>query len=348
MANINSENPPPPTTGRWRKLPRARRPIQLAFLVVWLAPLSKSLGKIPGCVFHCYACPLASFACPIGVVANYAQWHAVPFMAIGVLLLTAAAAGSLVCGWACPFGLVQDILAKLRTPKFRLPNWTSHGRYVVLVVAVLLVPYFVGEDSPLFICRICPAGALESRLPRFLMDPLSRGTVAATDDIEAETEDGAAKTDSSDVPPEETADGPAVLDASTEDAAAEIPDVDAEAAKPRTIPASGVAAEDGTVKWIILAVFLGAAAVTYRPWCKVFCPLGGFLSLFNRFSLFHLRFNKSDCTECNTCRSRCAIGVKVDKTVNNSRCIRCLECVSCGAIVPSLAKFHKEPAPDEG
>ena len=41
---------------------------------VWLAPVGQWLHAIPGCVFHCYSCPLSSFACPVGVAANYAAY----------------------------------------------------------------------------------------------------------------------------------------------------------------------------------------------------------------------------------------------------------------------------------
>lgn len=64
---------------------------------------------------------------------------------------------------------------------------------------------------------------------------------------------------------------------------------------------------------------------------------GGLLALFNRFSLLHLRFNAQACVECNLCRSRCAMGVKVDQAVNVTGCIRCLECAQCGALEPAFA-----------
>ena len=80
----------------------------------------------------------------------------------------------------------------------------------------------------------------------------------------------------------------------------------------------------------------------HRPWCRIFCPLGGLLALFNRFSLFHLRFKPSECVECNLCRSRCPMGVKVDQKVNVSGCIRCLECSTCGAVTPSFALPKRE------
>ena len=115
-----------------------RRPwVQSAFLGVWLAPVGEYLHAIPGCVFHCYSCPLSSFACPIGVLANYAAlfpaMFEVPYLALGVLLLVGALGGSVVCGWACPFGFLQDLLGKLSAKKVFLPNWVGHFRYVVLV-----------------------------------------------------------------------------------------------------------------------------------------------------------------------------------------------------------------------
>ena len=66
----------------------------------------------------------------------------------------------------------------------------------------------------------------------------------------------------------------------------------------------------------ILISFFAAALFIHRPWCRMFCPLGGFLALFNRVSLFHLRYNPKECVECNLCRSRCSMGVKVDQKVN--------------------------------
>ena len=88
---------------------------------------------------------------------------------------------------------------------------------------------------------------------------------------------------------------------------------------------------------IILLAFLASAVLIQRPWCRIFCPLGGFLALFNRWSLFHLRFKTSECVECNLCRSRCSMGVKVDQKINVPGCIRCLECTNCGAIEPGFA-----------
>jgi len=147
-----------------KRFSRLRNWVQLALLGVWLNPLL-FLPQLCGVVYHCHSCPLSAFACPIGVMATFSSWHVFPFVAVGLLLAVAAAIGSLVCGWACPFGLFQDLLAKIPTPKLRIPSWMGFGRYVVLVGLVIAVPYWLGQDSDVSICRVCPVGTLEGAIP---------------------------------------------------------------------------------------------------------------------------------------------------------------------------------------
>ena len=270
------------------KLRQIRPWVQAACLGLWLAPVGRWLHGLPGCVFHCYSCPLSSLACPVGVAANYAAlWpacHEAPYLLLGLLLVVGAVAGSLVCGWACPFGFLQDLLGKIRPNKLAIPAWSGHFRYVVLVGLVLVLPLVLGfqgvpfEDQSVSICRLCPAGALEAGLPYSLQSVL--------------------------------------------------------------------AGHGWVMSWFksaILVVFLAAALLIHRPWCRIFCPLGGFLAVFNRFSLFHLRFKEAACVECNLCRSRCPAGVKLDLTANAPECVRCLECVTCGAIEPAFAIPNNSP-----
>ena len=86
-----------------------------------------------------------------------------PFLAIGTLLVVGSLVGSLVCGWACPFGFLQDLLGRIPTPKFApagvaglLPLCGAPG-------LVLGVPYVYGEGHPLFFCRVCPAARSRRR-----------------------------------------------------------------------------------------------------------------------------------------------------------------------------------------
>lgn len=161
---------------RW-PLARWRIWVQAGFLLVWLDPLKLSLLGICSPVFHCYSCPLATFACPIGIMGQYAGLHAWPLLAMGTLLVVGSLFGSLVCGWACPFGLLQDLVAKIPTPKLRLPGWLGITRYAVLIGLVFLVPYYWGDDNPWFICRVCPAGALEASVPFSVQQSLAQHAI---------------------------------------------------------------------------------------------------------------------------------------------------------------------------
>jgi polyferredoxin len=116
-------------------------------------------------VFHCYACPLAAFACPIGVLAQFSALHTIPFIALGTLGVVGATVGGFVCGWACPFGLLQDLASRISPARFQLPAWSGYIRYFVLAGLVIAVPWFLGEGHPLFFCRLCPAAVLEVSLP---------------------------------------------------------------------------------------------------------------------------------------------------------------------------------------
>jgi ferredoxin-type protein NapH len=147
---------------RWRVV------VQAGFLLAWLDPLAVRMHNFCAPVFHCHSCPLATFACPIGVMANFSALHTIPFAVIGMLLVLGAVFGAFICGWACPFGFLQDLVAKVPTPKFVLPAWMGVFRYVVLAALVLVVPYLWGNDNPLFFCRLCPAGAIEGSLPNIV------------------------------------------------------------------------------------------------------------------------------------------------------------------------------------
>jgi polyferredoxin len=161
-----------------QKLMTNRLWIQTAFLVVWLDPLALRLHNICGTVFHCYACPLATFACPVGILVNFSALHLFPFMAIGTLILAGAVFGGFICGYACPFGLLQDLAAKIPVRKFSLPEWVNYSRYFVLVGLVLAIPYFVGENHPLAFCKICPVGALEGAMPNMISQAAAGQVIA--------------------------------------------------------------------------------------------------------------------------------------------------------------------------
>lgn len=162
-----------PVSRAFHRLLPYRTWVQAGFAAVWLAPLHWFSVCAP--VFHCNACPLASFACPIGVLARASALHMVPLGALAVLIVVGASVGTMTCGWACPFGWLQDLASKIQTRPLALPRGAGYARYGVLAVTVLAVPYLFGGDHPLFICRVCPAAGLEVSVPRLVKSALAGG-----------------------------------------------------------------------------------------------------------------------------------------------------------------------------
>ena len=96
----------------------------------------------------------------------------VPFWALGFLFLFGSLLGRFVCGWLCPFGLVQDLLHKI--PLFRkrkrLPfhRVLKYGKYAVLILLVGIGSAFLFSGFakvPAFCKYLCPSGTLLGALP---------------------------------------------------------------------------------------------------------------------------------------------------------------------------------------
>lgn len=236
-------------------------------------------------VLNCYSCPGALGACPIGALqtALGSRRH-FPFYVLGLLMLFGVVLGRLVCGLLCPFGLVQDLLHKIPTPKWKVPRRIDRParylKYVVLALLVVLLPAFAPVESgiaPPFFCKyLCPAGTLGGGIPLLIADPALRQVAGAL------------------------------------------------------------------FQWkvLVLAAVLVASIAIHRPFCRYLCPLGAFYGLFNRFSLYQMRLDRSKCVDCGQCRRCCPMDVEVTRDVNSPECIRCGRCASVcptGAISAGFA-----------
>lgn len=121
---------------------------------------------LPG--LNCYSCPGAVGACPLGSLqGSFSADRSTLYYVCGILVLYGLLLGRMICGWLCPFGLIQELLYKLKTPKLKKGKVTrvlSYLKYVILVFFVFLVPImYAFRDTPLptFCKYICPAGTLE-------------------------------------------------------------------------------------------------------------------------------------------------------------------------------------------
>ncbi len=128
---------------------------------------------VPG--LNCYSCPGALGSCPIGSLQAVlgSRDYKFSFYIVGFLIFFGSLFGRFICGWLCPFGLVQDLIYKIpflkkrkNLPGHRILVWV---KYVILAVFVIILPLlvtdFIGQGKPWFCQYICPSGTLMAGLP---------------------------------------------------------------------------------------------------------------------------------------------------------------------------------------
>jgi len=136
---------------------------------------------------HCYSCPAASLSCPIGALQSVSGSMKLDFSfyVVGFLLAVGVLLGRFVCGFLCPFGLIQELLALIPLPKkkLRLPAFTKYLKYAILLIFVILMPVLVtnivGMGKPAFCQYICPSGTLTGGIPLLSTHPELRQTIGA-------------------------------------------------------------------------------------------------------------------------------------------------------------------------
>ena len=117
---------------------------------------------VPG--LNCYSCPGAIGACPLGALQDSLAGSktTVPAYIFGILILFGLLLGRVICGFLCPFGLIQELLYKIKTPKLRKSRFTriaSYFKYILLIIVIAIPIIYAG--IPVFCKYICPAGTLE-------------------------------------------------------------------------------------------------------------------------------------------------------------------------------------------
>ena len=162
-------------------LPSKRKIMQLYFALLFNANLK---GFVSGRIYkgstknfcvpgiNCYSCPGAVGACPIGSLqgAFSSDNRSTLYYVGGILLLYSILFGRMICGWLCPFGLIQELIYKIKTPKLKKSPVTwilSYLKYVILVVFVVIIPIAYAIRNiplPAFCKYICPAGTIEGGL----------------------------------------------------------------------------------------------------------------------------------------------------------------------------------------
>jgi len=232
-----------------------------------------SFAWCPAPVLNCYACPIAQVSCPIGSLQHFLVIGSLPLFVAGAIAVSGMFAGRFWCSHACPFGLFQDLLARAPVKKLRLSPAFGWGKYLSLVVLVLILPPIVKEP---FFCTLCPQGSLEAGIPIVTQAWMERRFGGA--DMYGTS--------------------------------------------------FGILGMIGWWFWFKIALLAGviaAAMAIRRPFCRMVCPLGALLGLFNRISLLvhprpspdgRIRFSLHDCP----------VGIARPDHVDSHHCIKCRGC----------------------
>lgn len=219
---------------------------------------------------NCYSCPGATTACPLGSLQNAmtSADKSTAYYIFGIILLYAILAGRFICGWLCPFGLIQELLHKIKTPKLKKSKFTrvlSYLKYVILIFFVFVIPIVYSLRNvplPAFCKYICPAGTLEGAIG-LLANKVNESSFRML--------------------------GPLF-----------------------------------TWKFALMVSFIVASIFIFRFFCRFFCPLGALYGLFNKISIFGIKYDKDKCTQCGLCVSKCEMDIK---HVGDHECISCGECI---------------------
>jgi len=267
---------------------------------------------------NCYSCPGAVLSCPIGALQAVigSRAFSLSMYLFGFLLLIGATLGRMVCGFLCPFGLIQELLHKIPFPfrrnRFRGDRMLRYAKYAVLLVMVILMPMLLnnpaGEASPAFCKYVCPAGTLEAGIPLVYLSPPDAGQPAS----------------------------------------APLPGAPPVNLFPKE---AGPRFETGALfilKMSILALTLLACLVVYRPFCKYLCPLGAVYGALNPVSLYRLRLLEEKCIHCGACERACQMCLNPIAELNHPECVRCGDCVNAcptDALSMGFGGRQRVPAP---
>lgn len=274
------------------------------------------LKSIPEPVLNCYAGPLSVFACPMGSFQQIIGSHRIPFYIIGFFIIIGIVVGRMACAWVCPFGLLQDLLYKIKTIKFDLPKFSP-----ILTMALFILGYLIAHfllDKFILIGRILVVSSfviLGSVLDNRIKWNIEKFDITAIKYL--------------------VLIGVAVIFAyyTTEPWFCKLcPQGTLEAGIPLVLwdPVHNLRRLVGWLYYTklgILIVTLLFSMPIKRPFCRVFCPIGAVYAPFNKFSLLHLKLKVEECNSCRVCKKVCPMAIEVRENPNQLDCIRCFECV---------------------
>ncbi|MGD8505712.1 MAG: 4Fe-4S binding protein [Candidatus Bathyarchaeota archaeon] len=243
-----------------------------------------------------------------------------PWFALASVFVAAIFLGRALCGWACPFGFVQDLLVYVKRRHTEVSPRT-HGDLVKVKYVILAVVLFV--SGTLAVSLVAGIGeSYKEALGVFAKAPFNAVSPADTlfavvPRIALEIRYGI----------------PQLLESPADEAYASI-GAAVSSLQPLLL-----------VRLIIMGLIIGLAVYVPRGWCRYLCPQGAFSALFSKFSFLGLRREPVRCTKagCRDCVQVCPTLVPILdlpwEKFTHSECIYCLKCVDACSTKAIKPKF---------
>ena len=219
-----------------------------------------------------------------------------PWIPLAAFFIVVALLGRSLCGWVCPFGLVQDVLAYFKRKRQlvspRTHEWLLNMKYLVLVLTLIV------SGSLAAVLATGSGASYRAALGVFAKAPFN--VLSPGDTLFAVIPTGVS-----------------ILVNSGVDT---------------FLGAFFTIQPLLWLRFIILGAVLVFAVYVPRSWCKYFCPHGAILAFLNRFSFLGLQRDPLKCkkAECNECVEVCPMKVPILylpwEKFTHPECIYCLEC----------------------
>ncbi|MBT8493402.1 MAG: 4Fe-4S dicluster domain-containing protein [Deltaproteobacteria bacterium] len=94
---------------------------------------------------------------------------------------------------------------------------------------------------------------------------------------------------------------------------------------------------------LLVMTLIGLNIVIPRFFCRVLCPLGAFLGVLSRFSLWRIDRDLTKCTDCNLCMKRCEGASDPQAALRKSECFVCFNCID--DCPEDALSFRRSPVP---
>ena len=221
-----------------------------------------------------------------------------PWLPLASFLIVAVLLGRALCGWACPFGFIQDILSFIKRKHMKITPRTHKNliyiKYLILTITLLTVVILSaamlagvgsGYKEALGSFAQAPFNALSPHDTLFAILP----TMAYN----------------------------AITSSGTLDILVTI----------------GSLSLLFWARIFILGLVLVFAVYTPRSWCRYFCPVGALMGILSHLSFLGLKRDVVHCTKegCRSCVEACPTKVPILELswekFTHPECIYCLECV---------------------